>query len=265
MPGLDKVEKESPSETELAIEFTDGVARSRTQLEEELERLQGVVRELSYVIHGLSHDLREPIRSISCYVDLLQLRAPASDTNIREYAHFIRSAAERMNALVAGMLDYARMVGAEKQPDVPVDMNAVLQTALANLQMKIEEAGATIVHDELPSVWGDFVQLTQVVQNLVSNAIAYRSAAPPQIFVKADRGDDCWRFSIRDNGVGIEPLYLEQLFVPFKRLHGREIPGAGLGLAICRFIVERHGGRIWADSAPGQGTTFRFTLPFPIR
>jgi light-regulated signal transduction histidine kinase (bacteriophytochrome) len=141
-------------------------------------------------------------------------------------------------------------------------MNAVLQVALANLQMLIEEGRAAIVHDQLPNVSGDFGQLVQLLQNLISNAIKYRGPAPPQIFVKAERNDSRWLFSIEDNGIGFDPQHYDRLFIPFKRLHGVEIPGVGLGLAICRSIVERHGGRIWAESRPGEGAVFRFTLPF---
>ena len=231
-------------------------------LQVELSRLRRTVHELSYIVHGLSHDLREPIRIINAYVELLQTRTGInSDPHGREYTHFIATAARRMGALANGVLDYARLLGEEAEPYLPVDMNIVLQTALANLQMKIEEAHATIVHDQLPKVLGDAVQLSQLMQNLVSNAIQYRSAAPPQILVKAERVDGAWLFSVQDNGIGIAPEYFEQIFIPLQRLHGHDVSGSGLGLTICRSIVERHGGSISVDSTPGQGTTFRFTLP----
>jgi light-regulated signal transduction histidine kinase (bacteriophytochrome) len=230
--------------------------------ETEAKQLAGTVRDLSYMLHGLGHDLREPIRMITAYTALLKARTSMNDdTDCREYLHFIGSAAQRLQLLVAGILDYARLLEGNTEPHVLVDMNTVLQTALANLQIPIEEAQATIVHDELPAVSGRFTELTQLMQNLISNSIKYRGSARPQILVKADRDDSGWLFSVEDNGIGIEPQYREGLFLPFKRLHGQDIPGVGLGLSICRFIVERHGGRIWINSERGRGTTVSFTLP----
>ena len=238
-------------------------ALSREQLDAELNQLRGVVSELSHTVYCLSHDLREPIRTVTVYAQLLKSRCLTGDDPVcKEYMHFIVSAGQRMDALANGILDYTGLLGSEALCDSTVDFNSVVQTALANLQMKVEEAHATVVHDELPELPGDFVQLTQLMQNLIGNAIKYRSEAPPQVFIKVERGAAGWLFSVEDNGIGIDPKYHDQLFVPFKRLHGREISGVGLGLAICRRIVERHGGRIWVDSSPGK-TTFWFTLPFP--
>ena len=224
-------------------------------------RLRSIVRELSGVVHGLGHDLREPIRMVSCYADLIRLRTSIeSDPNAMEYLHVISTAARRMESLVVSILDYARLFGNETPPHNRVDMNAVLQTALANLQMQIDESHATIAHDELPDVTGDASQLTQLMQNLVGNAMKYRGPQPPQILLRAEATDGMWRFAVQDNGIGIEPQHFRRLFAPFNRLHGHEVPGVGLGLAICRSIVERHGGRIWVESTYGKGSTFQFTL-----
>lgn len=235
-------------------------------LQLEIGRLRAVVSALSDVVHGLSHDLREPIRLVNIYAQFLRTRTSIEDDpNGKEYLHEISSAAQRLDALVNGILEYARLIGADAPPFQPVDMNAVLQSALANLQMQIEQNRATITSDDLPEVSGDSAQLTQLMQNLISNAIKYRGSAAPEVFVTAERTSSEWRFSVQDNGIGINEDYLNQLFVPFSRLHGREISGVGLGLAICRSIVERHGGRIWVASRVGKGSTFMFELPSAAR
>jgi light-regulated signal transduction histidine kinase (bacteriophytochrome) len=137
----------------------------------------------------------------------------------------------------------------------------VVQDVLANLQTTIEESGAHVTHDALPTVMGDAWQLTQLFQNLIANAIKFHGEEPPRVHVAAKRGPEEWQFSVRDNGIGIEPEYAERIFLIFQRLHSRaEYPGTGIGLAICRRIVERHGGRIWAESQPGAGSVFRFTI-----
>jgi light-regulated signal transduction histidine kinase (bacteriophytochrome) len=213
-------------------------------------------------LQGLSHDLREPIRTILCYSEMMgQNEAIRKDPNLIEFVHLVSSAAGRMNALVNGMLRYSSLLGAEAPFPMPVDMNAVVQTALANLHMAIEENGAAIVSDTLPEVHGDQTQLTELVQNLVANSLKYRRAEPPQVHIWCEPTGDYFLFSVQDNGQGIEPSYQESIFSPFKRLHGRNIPGAGLGLAICRQIAELHHGRIWVDSEAGHGSTFCFTLP----
>lgn len=229
----------------------------------ELEQLRNKVRDLWEVIHGIGHDMREPVRIITCYSQLLQQAAsPDAEAERREYLHFLTTTAQRLDTLVTGILDYARLVGASRYAaHVPVDMNVAVQGALANLQLQMDAAGATIICDDLPMVYGDTVQLTRLIQNLLSNAIKYHGAEPPQILVSVKRRPAEWVFSVRDNGVGIAPLDRERLFLPFNRLHGREIQGNGLGLAICRSIVEQHGGLISVESAPNQGSTFIFTLP----
>ena len=224
--------------------------------------LQKTIEILSYTLQRLSHDIGEPIRTVACYNQLLaNSSAIQNDPNLTEYVHFIGGAVERMRDLVCGILDYSRLLGQETPPLGQADMNVVVQTALANLHVKIEESGATVVCDSLPCVTGDYIQLLELVQNIISNGLKYRSAAPPQIVIRAEPMEEEVQFSIEDNGIGIDARFFESIFAPFKRLHGAEVPGAGLGLAICRQIVELHGGRIWVDSVPGEGSTFHFTLP----
>lgn len=231
-------------------------------LESELERLQKLVAALSDVVHGLGHDLREPIRLLNCYIDLLKKRtALEEDQHAKVYLYEISTAARRLDEFVNGILEYACLIGEKGPPFRPVDMNGVLQSALANLQMQIEQNRATIVYDELPEIVGDSAQLTQLMQNLIGNAIKYRGVEPPEIVVKAEPANTRWRFTVHDNGAGIEQEYFNRIFSPFSRLHGREVSGVGLGLAICRSIVERHGGRIWIASSSKEGSTFVFELP----
>jgi light-regulated signal transduction histidine kinase (bacteriophytochrome) len=215
----------------------------------------------SIALQGLNHDLREPMRTILCYSELLgQSEAIRKDPELLELLHLVCGAADRMNALVNGMLRYSSLLSAEAPLPIPVDMNVVVQSALANLHSTVEETGAAIVADTLPQVYGDQTQLTELVQNLVSNSLKFRGAQPPQIHIWCERSGNQFLFSVQDNGPGIDPSYHESIFSPFKRLHGRNIPGVGLGLAICRQIADLHHGRIWVESEPGQGSTFRFAL-----
>jgi light-regulated signal transduction histidine kinase (bacteriophytochrome) len=165
-----------------------------------------------------------------------------------------------MQALINDLLAYSRL-GTKARPFVATDCNAVLETALGNLRLAIADSGAVITHDPLPTLMADASQLLQLFQNLIANAIKFRTDAPPRIEVRAERLDGTWRFSVSDNGIGIAPEYFSRIFVLFQRLHGRgAYPGTGIGLAICKKIVERHGGRIEVASVPGEGSTFSFTL-----
>jgi light-regulated signal transduction histidine kinase (bacteriophytochrome) len=153
-------------------------------------------------------------------------------------------------------------LGTRGLPFAPTDCEEVLQDVLDNLQLVIEENSAVITHDPLPTVKGDAHQLMQLLQNLLSNAVKFHGEESPRIHLTAQRQNGFWQFSVRDNGIGIDPQFFERIFVIFQRLHAKgEYPGTGIGLAICRKIVERHNGRIWVESQPGQGTTFYFTLP----
>jgi chemotaxis family two-component system sensor kinase Cph1 len=163
--------------------------------------------------------------------------------------------------MIRDLLAYSR-VGTRAQPFVEVDGEAALNLALANLSTAVHESGAVITHDPLPSLMADPTQLAQLLQNLIGNGIKFRGGRPPEIHVGAQRQEDSWLFSVRDNGIGIEPQYLDRIFVIFQRLHTRtEYPGTGIGLAICKRIVERHGGKISVESEPGKGTTFFFSIP----
>jgi len=217
--------------------------------------------ELSLVLNSLGHDLREPLRTIACYSELLK-RPGLKDCEREEYLYFITTASKRMQALVDGLLSYGQVfVSQQSRPFNWVDMNVAAQTAIANLQMKIEEARALVVLDPLPKVWGDSVQLCQLMQNLIANAIQYRGEEPPQILLRALPREQDWIFFVEDNGIGIPREWQESIFQPLKRLRPTNSSGSGLGLAICRHIVERHGGRIWVEASSEKGTVFAFTLP----
>jgi len=178
----------------------------------------------------------------------------------------IEDGVRRMEALIRDLLSYSRVVHAEQPAiDTQSDPTAALQIAAANLEMLIKESGATIRWDQLPLVACDRVELTQVFQNLLSNALKYRGDAPPKIEISAKRDGALCVFSVRDNGIGIRSEYHDAIFTPFKRLHGREYPGTGIGLALCRRIIERQGGKIWVESAPGSGATFFFSSPIEPR
>jgi light-regulated signal transduction histidine kinase (bacteriophytochrome) len=166
-----------------------------------------------------------------------------------------------MQQLIHDLLAFARL-GRDRPAPAPVDCQQVLQAVLENLSAAVAESGAVVTHGPLPTVQAVHSQLVQLLQNLMANAIRFRSAAPPQIDVRAEAHGSDWRFAVRDNGIGIDPQYTERIFLPFERLHSRaDYPGTGIGLAISKRIVERHGGRIWVESQPGHGAVFYFTLP----
>jgi len=225
---------------------------------EELARSNQELEQFAYVA---SHDLQEPLRVVTGYVQLIERRFKGRlDADADQFIYYIVDGVSRMQQLIADLLNYSR-VGTRGRAMEPTSAEAVLGRVLANLQNVIAESGAAVTHDALPTVRADETQLTQLFQNLIGNAIKFRSQRRPEIHVSAERDGSGWVFSVRDNGIGIEKQYRDQVFVIFQRLHTRQkYPGTGIGLAICKRIVERHGGRIWLDSAPGQGTTFYFTL-----
>jgi len=238
----------------------------RRRAEEQLAaRARETVRsnqDLEQFAYAASHDLQEPLRAISGVTELLAQRYHGRlDEQADRYISLIVEGCGRMYQLIHGLLAYSRL-GTRGQPLEPVDSATVLARALADLQAAIAEAGAEVAHDPMPTVTADRAQLGQLFQNLIANALKFRSAEPPRIHISAQRDHDLWTFAIADNGIGIDPQYAEQIFAIFQRLHTRdEYPGTGIGLAICKKIVERHGGRIWVESQSGQGSTFRFTLP----
>jgi len=235
--------------------------QAQRELKKAAEELARSNRELEQFAYVASHDLQEPLRMISSYLQLLERRyRDRLDADASEFIGYAVEGASRMRAMINDLLNYSR-VTTKAQPLVPVAMDAVLRTALSNLTVAIEESGARITSDPLPEVQGDSGQLVQLLQNLVANAIKFRGNEPPRIQLSAGSVPEGWRFSVRDNGIGIEPQYAERIFLIFQRLHTREeYPGTGIGLAVCQKIVERHGGRIWVQSQAGEGSTFHFTL-----
>jgi hypothetical protein len=195
-------------------------------------------------------------------VQLLRQRYQGElDARADEFITHAVEGAARMQALINDLLAFSR-VGPRGQPLQPTDASAILASVLANLTVAIRESHAVVTSDTLPTVMAAPTQITQLFQNLIGNGIKFRSERPPEIHVGAERSADEWVFSVRDNGIGIERQYFERIFGVFQRLHTRrEYPGTGIGLAICKKIVERHGGRIWVESEPGQGSTFLFTIP----
>ena len=219
--------------------------------------------DLNQFAYAASHDLQEPLRNVSLYSQLIAQRyrgklGEEADTHL----DFVVQSAQRMQQLLRDVLAYTQVATGKSDPlDRPSSAESALAEATANLHATIQQAGAQVTHAVLPDVYVYPAHLVQLFQNLIANAIKYRSAAPPRIHVEARRQADRWLFSIRDNGIGIEPQYLEKIFGVFKRLHKDQYPGTGIGLAICQKIVHRYQGKIWAQSEPGKGTTFCFSLP----
>jgi light-regulated signal transduction histidine kinase (bacteriophytochrome) len=218
--------------------------------------------DLERFAYAASHDLQEPLRTMSLFSKLLAKRyRGALDAEADEYLTFIESAAKHMIALLEDLLIYTKLPSRRREFE-PVDLNEVMEETLAFLQPVITESRAAITVDPLPQVEGRVLELGLVLRNLIGNALKYRGEDSPLIHVGAKRADDHWVISVKDNGIGFEQNYAEQIFELFKRLNNREHPGTGLGLAICKRIIEVHGGRIWAESKPQQGSIFFFSLPF---
>jgi PAS domain S-box-containing protein len=232
----------------------------RKRIENELRRANQDLEQFAY---SASHDLQEPLRSVTIFSELLSGRyGDKLDGQALEFLGNVRDGARRMEMLVRDLLAYTQAATLDTEPE-PVDANAVMQAAIANLAGTIAEAGATVNADPLPSVRIHAIHLQQVFQNLISNALKYHQPGiAPVVQTTARRQDGMWRFSVTDNGIGIEPRFHERIFGLFKRLHtGDEYSGTGIGLALCQRIVERNHGRIWVESEPGKGSSFHFTLP----
>ncbi|MBD2506410.1 GAF domain-containing protein [Nostoc muscorum FACHB-395] len=269
-------------ETELLQQLANqiGIALSQAQLlEKETQQSQELVRsnaELEQFAYVASHDLQEPLRMVTSYLQLLERRYKNQlDANADQFITYAVDGARRMQTLINDLLNYSR-VSTRGQPFKLVDCDVILQRAIANLQIAIADNQAIVTYDSLPEVMADTTQLTQVFQNLIGNAIKFCQNQQPQIHIGVAKPNpnsdeeslnsiplaDEWLFWIRDNGIGLESQYAERIFIIFQRLHGRDkYPGTGIGLAICKKIIERHGGRIWVESKPGQGSTFYFTIP----
>ena len=224
----------------------------------ELARSNAELEQFAYVA---SHDLQEPLRMVASYVGLLERRYRGRlDSDADDFIEFAVDGARRMQALLNGLLDLSR-VGTRGRELEATESDAALRDALINLEQAIGEAGAEVLHEPLPTVLGDRIQLTQLFQNLVSNAVKFNANDRPRVTVSASRSGSMWEFAVADNGIGIDPAHFDRVFQVFQRLHTRDAyEGTGIGLSVCRKIAERHGGTIWPESATGQGTTFRFTL-----
>jgi PAS domain S-box-containing protein len=233
-------------------------ATERRSLETQLQKSNDELQRFAYTV---SHDLQEPLRTIRSYAELLQRRYSGKlDSDADEFIHFMVDATARMSQLLKDLLAYSQAGRPDRTTPEPTAAANILEWAKMNVDKLATETGATITHDPLPMVEADQTQLAQVFQNLLGNAIKYRSQEPPHIHVSAVRQGDFYEFSVTDNGIGVEPEHHERIFGVFKRLHGKEVPGTGIGLAICRKIIESHGGRIWIESEPGHGSTMKFTL-----
>ena len=227
------------------------------------ERTQELLRsesELERFAYVASHDLQEPLRMVASYMQLLEERyKDRLDANASDFIGFAVDGAKRMQELIQGLLSYSR-VGSRVNKFEPTSCDEVLKAAIADLKLIIEEQGAEITWEPLPTLYADGSQLTQVFHNLLSNALKFRGDLPPKIHVSAVPSDEQWTFSVKDNGIGIESKYFERIFVMFQRLHSRTGSGTGIGLAICKRSSNSHGGKLWVESVPGQGTTFFFTI-----
>ncbi|MEH2080538.1 MAG: GAF domain-containing protein [Nostoc sp.] len=268
-------------ETDLLQQLANqiGIALSQAQLlEKETQQSQELTRsnaELEQFAYVTSHDLQEPLRMVTSYLQLLERKYKNKlDANADQFIAYAVDGASRMQTLINDLLNYSR-VSTRRQPLVSVDCSVVLEQVLVNLQVAIAHRKAVVTYDTLPQVIADATQLTQVFQNLIANAIKFCDRQQPLIHIGVSKGDadildgnlnfipleDEWLFLVRDNGIGLESQYTERIFIIFQRLHGRDkYPGTGIGLAICKKIIERHGGRIWVESKPGQGSTFYFTI-----
>lgn len=233
---------------------------ARKQLQDALTESNSALEQFAYVA---SHDLQEPLRTMSTYSQLLSKRYRGMlDAEADEFLSFLISASARMSALVRDLLAYARLTTEQERPS-SIALDEDLEAALTHLDQAINESGASVTHDPMPTLQVDRGQMVRLFQNLVGNAIKYRKPdQPPIVHISAEQKGAEWVISIRDNGIGFDPKHASTIFEPFKRLHtDQEYPGTGVGLAICRRIVQSQRGRIWAESQPGEGTAFYFTLP----
>jgi PAS domain S-box-containing protein len=273
--GRRKDGTEFPVEISLSPMRTDGqllitaIVRDTTERKASEEQLKATAAdlarsnaELEQFAYVASHDLQEPLRMVASYTQLLKRRYHGQlDSDADEFIEFAVDGARRMQDLINDLLAYSR-VGTRALQFAPTDTGQLVDQVTADLAAAIADSGGRIEHADLPVVLADATQLRQLFQNLLANAIKFHGERTPAVHITAQLDGNMWTFAVRDNGIGIEPQYLDRVFVLFQRLHTRaEYPGTGIGLSICKKIVERHGGRIWIESVPGEGTTFRFTLP----
>jgi light-regulated signal transduction histidine kinase (bacteriophytochrome) len=237
------------------------VADRTAELSERAKDLARSNSELQQFAYVASHDLQEPLRMVASFTQLLAKRySEKLDDDARDFINYAVDGATRMQTLISDLLNYSR-VGTQGKPLVPTDCEAQFKRVLETLQLHIEESGAVIESDTLPMVMADPQQLGQLFQNLLTNAIKFHGEKPPHVRISTERNGNDWKISVRDNGIGISAEHADRIFIIFQRLHTKtEYPGTGIGLAICKKIVERHGGRIWIEPSPGGGTTFCFTI-----
>ncbi len=235
--------------------------RAQGDLDKKMLELKSANEELQRFAYVASHDLQEPLRMISSYLQLLERRYKNRlDQDADEFIDFAVNGAKRLQKMIESLLEYSR-VETRGEPFKEFSSDEALDDALDNLEVAIAENDAVITRQKLPMVLGDAGQISRVFQNLISNSLRFRSKERPKIQISASRQNGEWLFSVRDNGIGIDPQYHDKIFVIFQRLHGHDYPGTGIGLSISKRIIERHGGRIYMESAPGKGSIFHFTLP----
>jgi len=243
------------------VDITDR-KRSEERLQTLAEKLSLSNKELEQFAYVASHDLQEPLRMVASYVQLLQRRYQDKlGPEANEYISYAVDGVVRMKELINDLLIYSRL-NTQELPLESTDCNEVMNKVIANLKQAIHETGAEVTFDPLPVLMANPLQMTQLLQNLVSNGIKFHRELPPKVHVTARQSDSEWLFSVKDNGIGIEKEFLDRIFVIFQRLHNyKEYPGTGIGLAICKKIVEKLGGHIWVESDFGKGSTFYFTIP----
>lgn len=258
------VKNDSGEVTRLAVLSTYKSEQKKWEqkLKDAIEELEHSNLELERFAYVASHDLQEPLRVIGSYAQLLARRYLGKlDNDADDFINIIVDATKRMKLLINDLLEFSR-VGTRGKTFAPVDSRMLLEKVIALLDAAIRESSASIVYDSLPVLWADDIQLSQVFQNLITNAIKFRSERAPLIKISASKNENDWVFSVKDNGIGIENAYFEKIFIIFQRLHtSREYPGTGIGLALAQKIIERHGGKIWVESEPGNGSVFYFSIP----
>jgi hypothetical protein len=225
----------------------------------DLKRTREDLEQLAYVV---SHDLQEPLRMVSSYLQLLERRYKDKlDSDAEDFINFAVDGAQRMHKLISDLVSYSR-VTTRANAFEPTDFNEVLERAMASANESVRASGAIITRDPLPTLIADASQVEQLFRHLIDNALKFQNGHRPRVHIGAEERDGEWVFFVEDNGIGIDPQLTDQVFAVFQRLNGREeYPGTGIGLAICRRIVERRGGRIWVKSEPGKGSRFYFTMP----
>ena len=258
---LGATNEELQATTEELRTSNEELIMARNNLTELVSKLKTSNRELEQFAHVASHDLQEPLRMVASFTQLLERRYKSQlDDDADDYIGFIVEGAQRMKALIDDLLTFSRL-NTEPSKYEPVLIEVALDDVIFNLKSSIEENNAKITYDNLPTVMGDLSQIRQLFQNLISNAIKFHGDEPPEIHISAKEFEKEWLFSVSDNGIGINQNHQEQIFSIFKRLHTRnEYDGTGIGLAICKSIVERHGGKIWVESDEKNGSTFFFNM-----